>query len=420
MNGEIFRALGIALGLGLLVGLQRQRADSRMAGIRTFPLITLLGTICALLASSFGGWVVAAGFVSVATLIVVSNLAKLQDNQEPEPGQTTEAAALLMYGIGAYLAVGSQAAAIVAGGVVAVLLHFREPLHQLVEKMGDHDARALMQFVLIALVILPVLPDRTYGPYGVLNPYDIWRMVVLIVGIGIGGYVAYKLFGQRAGTLLGGILGGLISSTATTVSYARRSKSAPEAATLAALVILIASTIAFARVIIEVAVVAPGALGRIAPPLGAMLVLMTLLSAGMYFLNRDDAEKMPEQENPAELKSALWFGALYALVIFGVAAVKDYFGNAGLYALAVLSGLTDVDAITLSTANLVKSDRVAAETGWRLILIASLSNLAFKAGLVATLGHRRLLARIALLFSIALVGGALVLWLWPKGWALAS
>lgn len=412
-NGDVFRALGIALGLGMLVGLQRQRAESRMAGIRTFPLITLLGTVCALLSSSFGGWVVAAGFLTVAVLIAVSNQAKLRSQEEPEPGQTTEAAALLMYGVGAYVAVGNQAAAIVVGGIVAVLLHYREPLHRFVEKMGEKDARALMQFVLIALVILPVLPNRDFGPYGVFNPYDIWRMVVLIVGIGIGGYVAYKMFGQGAGTLLGGILGGLISSTATTVSYARRSKDTPDASTLAALVILIASTVAFARIIAEVAAVAPGILKRVAPPLGAMLLLMIVLSAIAYFRNRGDAGEMPEQENPAELKSALWFGALYALILYGVAAVKDHFGNSGLYVVAVLSGLTDVDAITLSTANMVEAEKLGADTGWRLILTAALSNLVFKAGTVAALGHRRLLGRIALLFGIALVGGILILFLWP-------
>lgn len=415
MDDGTIRALGISLGLGLLVGLQRERADSRMGGIRTFPLITLLGTVCSLLSNSFGGWIVAAGLLSIAVLTLVSNLARLKVDGAPEPGQTTEAAALLMYGVGAYVAVGNQAAAVAIGGAAAVLLHFREPLHRFVEKMGDHDTRALMQFVLIALVILPVLPNRAYGPYAVFNPYDIWRMVVLIVGIGIGGYVAYKLFGRGAGTLLGGVLGGLISSTATTVSYARRSKDLPAAAPLAALVILIASTIAFARVIVEVAVVAPGTLARLAPPLGAMLGLMILLSAGMYFLNRgQEAEEMPEQENPAELGSALWFGALYALVLFAVAAVKDHFGSSGLYVVALLSGLTDVDAITLSTANLVKSGRIAADTGWRLILLASLSNLVFKGGAVMALGHRRLSARIVVLFGIALAGGALILLLWPR------
>jgi uncharacterized membrane protein (DUF4010 family) len=310
--------------LGLLVGLQRERSNSRWAGIRTFPLITLLGAICGLLSATFGGWIVAAGFLAIISIVITANIAALQkahlmprhldeaadggqtitrpDDQpvHGQPvaaaaevrmldgdrgvGQTTEAAALLMYALGAYLAVGDATPAIVVGGVVAVLLHFKQPLHRFVEQIGEHDIRAMMQFVLIALVILPVLPDQTYGPYDVFNPREIWRVVVLIVGIGLAGYVAYKLFGQKAGTLLGGVLGGLISSTATTVSYARRAKSAPDATSLAAVVIMIASTIAFARVMVEVAVVAPGILGQVAPPLGAMFVLMALISAGAYFL----------------------------------------------------------------------------------------------------------------------------------------
>ena len=410
---DVFRTLGIALGLGLLVGLQRERAESRLGGIRTFPLITLLGAICGLTAEAMGGWIVAAGFLGVTALIVVTNVTRLGGEETPQPGQTSEAAALLMYGVGAYLAVGNQAAAVAVGGVTAVLLHLKDSLHGFVDRVGETDVRAVMQFVVIALVILPVLPNQAYGPYDVLNPYDIWRMVVLIVGIGIGGYVAYKLFGEKAGTVLGGILGGLISSTATTVSYARRTKETPDAATLAALVILIASTVAFARVLIEVAVVAPGTLGRVGPPLGAMLALMLVLSGGAYVLLRRDGDKMPEQENPAELKSALLFGALYALILFAVAAVKDIFGNSALYGVAVLSGLTDVDAITLSTARLMEADRLGEGTGWRLILLASLANLVFKGGVVAALGARALLGRVALLFSIALAGGGLLLWLWP-------
>jgi uncharacterized membrane protein (DUF4010 family) len=422
MIPEVFQTLDIALGLGLLVGLQRERSHSRWAGIRTFPLITLLGAICGLLAANLGGWIVAAGFLAVVGIVVMANVAELQDarlmprqhdeaatgapiSTRPDdqpvrtqlvdaaspsgrahrdappphahlantavgadvrtldggqgPGKTIETAALLMYALGAYLAVGDATAAIVVGGVVAVLLHVKQPLHRFVEQIGERDIHAMMQFVLIALVILPVLPHQTYGPYDVLNPREIWRVVVLIVGIGLAGYVAYKLFGQQVGTLLGGVLGGLISSTATTVSYARRAKRAPAAAPLAALVIVTASSIAFVRVIVELAVVASGILRQVALPLGAMFVLMALLSAGTYVLSRGERNEMPEQANPAELKSALIFGALYAVIIFAVAAAKDYFGTGGLYVVAMLSGLTDLDAITLSTGRLAaaKSNR---------------------------------------------------------------
>jgi uncharacterized membrane protein (DUF4010 family) len=413
MEQTIFMNLGIALGLGLLVGLQRERAESRMAGIRTFPIITMLGTMCGLLAERFGGWILVAGLLGVATLGLMANLSLIRDEKPHDPGQTTEAAALLMFAVGAYLVVGDRAGAVAVGGAVAVLLYLKEPLRQLIGRITEKDLRAVMQFVVISLVILPILPDTTFGPYEVLNPREIWLMVVVIVGIGIVGYAAYKFLGQRAGSLLGGILGGMISSTATSVSYSRRTKEAPDAAPLAAIVIMIASTISFARVIIEIAVVAPGVFPQMAPPLAVILGFMVLIAATTYFLGRATKDDMPEQENPAELKSALVFGAVYGLVLLAVAAAKDYFGNQGLYVVGVISGLTDMDAITLSTANLVSQGRVDVNTGWRVIFIAALSNLVFKGGVVAMLGHRKLLARIAVLFGIALAGGMIVLWLWP-------
>ena len=413
MQQDVFLNLGIALGLGLLVGWQRERAESHMAGIRTFPLITMLGTMCGLLGERFGGWIVAAGLLSIAALALMSNVVRMHGEESKDPGQTTEAAALLMFGIGAFLVGGNRAAAVAVGGVVAVLLHLKQPLQHIIGRITENDFHAVMKFVVVSLVILPVLPDETYGPYDVLNPREIWLMVTLIVGIGITGFTAYKFFGEKAGTLLGGILGGLISSTATTVSYARRTTSSPDTAPVAAVVILIASTIAYARVLLEIAVVATGALPQMAPPLGAMLGLMAIISAAAYSWGRDRQEQMPQHENPAELKSALLFGGLYALVVFGVAAAKDYFGNHGLYVAAAISGLTDMDAITLSTANLTVGGRVDAATGWRLIFIASLSNLIFKWVLVAMLGDRKLLRRIAILYGVALLGGMLLLWLWP-------
>jgi uncharacterized membrane protein (DUF4010 family) len=415
MEQDIFLNLGIALGLGLLVGLQRERSESRMAGIRTFPLITILGTICGLMAGRLGGWIIVAGFLGVAALALMSNVVRLRDETPPDPGQTTEVAALLMFSIGAYLVDGNRAAAVVVGGVVAVLLYLKEPLRHIAGRITEEELRAGMQFVVISLIILPILPDETYGPYDVLNPREIWLMVLLIAGMGISGYAAYKLFGENAGTLLGGVLGGLISSTATTVAYSRRTRSSPDAAPLAAVVIMIASTIAFARVLVEMAIVAPGAFYRMGPPLGTMLGIMAILTAVVYYLSRDGRNVMPEQKNPAAFKSALLFGGLYAVVIFGVAAARNYFGGRALYVVAAMSGLTDMDAITLSTANLAAQGRLEPATGWRLIFIAALANLIFKGGIVAALGDRKLLLRIATLYGIALAGGALLLGLWPDG-----
>jgi uncharacterized membrane protein (DUF4010 family) len=404
-----FLQLAVALGLGLLVGLQRERVEPAVAGIRTFALITLFGAVAARLGMVFGGWIVVAGLVVVAAFVITGNLLRT----EKDPGTTTELAAVLMYGIGVWVVVGSMAVAVVLTGVVALLLHLREPLHKLAGRISEKDIRAIMQLVLIALVILPLLPDATFGPYGVLNPFQIWWMVVLIVGLSLLGYVAYKLFGARAGAALAGVLGGLVSSTATTVSYARRSKEEPESSRLAALVVMIASAVVFGRVLFEIAVVAWGSFAELAPPIAVMLGLAAVLSAAVWIVDRKKEAEPPEHENPAELKAAILFGIIYAVVILAVAWAKERFGTAGLYAVAGLSGLTDVDALTLSTARLVDSGRLDPANGWRAILLAALSNLVFKAGIVAVLGSRRMLARVAVLFGAAVAGGAVVFWMWP-------
>lgn len=408
----LFRQLGIALGLGLLVGLQREHSASSLAGIRTFPLITIFGALSALLAQSLGGWIVAVGFVSLSLIIVIGNVAKLRAGQS-DPGLTTEIAMLLMYGVGAYLVVGTEAIAIAIGAGAAALLQYKGQLHGISKKLGDEDLRAIMQFALISLVILPVLPDKTYGPYLVLNPRQVWWMVVLIVGLSLAGYIAYKFFGENAGVLLGGILGGVISSTATTVSYSRQAASAPEISRLAAIVIMTASTVVFARVLLEIAVVAPNFLLDAAPPIIAMLILFVVLSAIAWIRGREEQTSMPEQQNPSELRTALVFALLYAIVLVAVAAAKDQFGNRGLYVVAGLSGLTDVDAITLSTAQLVNAGTVESDQGWRIILLALISNVLFKGATVAMIGHRLLFSKIVWYYAISIAAGLLLILLWP-------
>lgn len=266
---DVFQKVGLALLLGLLVGLQRERVQARLAGIRTFALIALLGAVCGLLSGNLGGWPIGVGALAVAALLVAGNLA-CRSAHESDPGITTEVAALLMFAVGAYLVVGHEAVAIATGGATALLLHWKRPMHAFVARIGEADLAAMMQFVLITLVILPVLPNQTLGPYDVLNPRHIWLMVVLIVGISLGGYVAYKSLGAEAGAVLAAMLGGLISSTATTVIYARRTASAPASVRLGALVLIIASTVAMVRVIAEVSVVTPRHFVELAAPLGAV------------------------------------------------------------------------------------------------------------------------------------------------------
>jgi uncharacterized membrane protein (DUF4010 family) len=409
---EPFITLAISLGLGLVIGLQRERTEAHFGGIRTFPLISILGTLCGMLADRFGAWPIGAGLLAMVGTLAVANWLKAPE-KDSEHGQTTEIAALVTFVLGAYLPSGDRSLAAVACGLVVILLHLKEPMPRFVRKMGPKDMTALRQFVVVSLIILPLLPDRAFGPWQVLNPFDIWRMVVLIIGLSLVGYIIYKFVGRSASALMGGLLGGLISSTATTVSYARRAKAAPAAHPLAVVAILIASGVAYLRVLIEVGLFAPSHLGPLLPPLAAALVWVSLIAGAAFLFFRGDGGELPEPGNPAELKTALIFGLIYALVTLAVAAVQRYLGAGALYGVAIISGLTDMDAITLSLARLTESNQLEPSSAWRLILAASLSNFVFKGAVGALLGGGRFGLRLVPFFAVAVLGGVLLIVLWP-------
>jgi|CXWL01.1.fsa_nt_gi uncharacterized membrane protein (DUF4010 family) len=395
-------SLGIAFGLGLLVGLERQRSHSHLAGIRTFALVTTLGALLAILAGSFGGWLVGVGLLAVVALLAIGNHLRAHGG-DFDAGQTTEAAVLVMYGVGALVVVGPTWAAVALGGAVLVLLQSKTRLHGWVERLGERDLTAIARFVLISLVILPVLPDQAYGPWLVLNPRRLWWMVVLIVAMNLLGYVASKLLGPRRGALLAGLLGGLVSSTAATFAAARRSRAEPASAAVGAVVVVVASAVAFPRMAVEVSAVAPAMAPRL---LLALAPGFVLLIAGAFVLLRFDrgSEAPPtEAENPTELRPALVFAVLYGGVLLAVEAARTTLGQQGLFAVAALAGLTDIDAITLSTSELVATGRLDAPIACRALLIAAAANLVFKAAVAASLGNRRLALRLAAAFLPALV-----------------
>ena len=401
----------LALGLGLLVALQREWSKSRIAGVRTFPLITMLGALMTILAQDLGGWIVGAGLLSVAAMLVVADVAKMRGGGS-DAGLTTEIAALAMYGVGAAVATGLVVPAIVATGSIGVLLQFKQQLHGFVARIEEADLRAAARLALIGLVILPALPNEPYGPFGVLNPFHVWLMVVLIVGISLGAYVSYRLLGKKAGAWAAGLLGGLISSTATTATYAQSSRQDAARVPLAQAVIVTASAVVFARVLAEIAVVAPGVLPQMAPPLVAMMLILTGLAFVCQRRLAGASEAIPSAGPSSGLRTAMAFGLLYALVLLAVAFAKTYFGNRGLYVVAALSGMTDMDAITLSTVQLIQAGSLSATVGWRLILVGALANLLFKAALAATVGSPGLARRIAPYFAVALGAGVAILFFW--------
>jgi uncharacterized membrane protein (DUF4010 family) len=299
------------------------------------------------------------------------------------------------------------------GGNVAVLLHLKSQMHSIARRLEDPDFKAIMHFVLITLVILPILPNRNYGPFHVFNPFKIWLMVVLIVGISLSGYLIYKFFGERVGTVAGGMLGGLISSTATTVSFSRQTKNSPELGNAASVVIMLASAILFLRILILIGATSPSFLQLSWGPFATMLAILIGISVVLWRTSKRGQTAFPRQENPSELKTAFLFGALYAVILLATAAGKEYFGKQGLLLVAIFSGLTDMDAITLSLSQMVSAKQVDAGTGWRLIMIAAMSNFVFKTAVVAFWGSRQLLRRICVLFAIAFAVGLTVVLIWP-------
>lgn len=382
-----FGALALALGLGLLVGLQRERAGSSRAGSRTVPLIALLGAICAMLVPAAGGWIVAAGLLGVTAAIVGASL-RDERPADQRTGLASEVSMLVMYGIGALCVLATWELAVVLGGAVLLLLHFKQPLHALAKRIGEEDAHAVARFALLSMVILPVLPDVDMGPYGALNPHRTWLVVVLVVGIGLLAHVAHRTLGMRAGTLVGGLAGGLVSSTATTAAMARGVRGGAPASS-AAMVVLLASAMVVPRQLAELAVLAPAALPSLLLPL--LLVLASFLPGAAFLWRRMDAQAVaPATTNPAGLRPALVFGAAFALVSLAAAAATDRVGASAVYAVAALSGLVELDAITISTGSMVADGRLDGLTGERAILVAFGCNLVAKGVLAWALGGRQL------------------------------
>ncbi len=410
----IFRHLGLALVLGLLVGLQREHSEAGRPGMRTFTLITILGAVTALLAEAFGGWILAAGFLALVAALLLPVII-LSRQEQADPGITTDIAALVMFGVGALLVVLPDAPAIpvAIGGGVAVLLQFKPELHGFAQRLGDQDLRAIMQFALITCVILPVVPDRAFDPYGVLNPRHAWLMVVLIVGISLAGYILYKFFGEKVGIILGGLLGGAVSSTATTVAHARQVRSGLKGAHGAAIAIGLANAMVFPRILVAVSVVAPAFAETLLVPC-LMMTLLTLGPAVMGYLRfRPEGLQTVEQRNPSELRSALFFGGMYLAVSYALAVVRQLIAPEYLYLVAAVSGLTDMDAITLSTARMyiLEEGGWISQHGWRLLLTASLANLAFKCLISFVVGGGALARRLSWIFAIPFLGGiGLVIW----------
>lgn len=388
-------AFATALGIGLLIGLERERRPDSAAGLRTFALVAMLGCLFALLGEKSGGpWLLVAGLLVISGSMIASNFSAQQEEQYR--GFTSEAAIIVTYGLGAAVWFGYATLAVMLAITTTVLLYFKAELRQFSERTTPKDINSILQFAVLSLVILPILPSADFGPYNAINPRQVWWMVVLISGLALSGYLALRIIGARHGAALLGIFGGLASSTATTMMFSRHARDHGHLIRMSAIVILIANVMVMLRLGLVSGVVAPGLVTPIATVFACGIVPgIAVALYGWKILNAGGELPMPEVKNPTELRTAISFGLLYAMVLLASAWLQDIAGNSGLYIVALASGLTDADASVLSTLRMFNLEKISSGEAVIAVTLALMANLVFKIGLVISIGGGKL-ARHAL------------------------
>ena len=409
---ELWQRFALAALIGLLIGLEREHSQqesetTHFAGIRTFPMITLLGCTTALLAEENQIWLFAVGMAGMVALILTVYALSAQRG---DLGVTTEIVALLAYLIGGLIFWNEIWLGVALGVIVTVLLALRPFLHNLVARIDREDIYATLKFVVVSAVILPLLPDEAYGPWGVLNPFQIWLIVVFVSAVSFTGYVAIKLLGPRRGIGLTGFLGGLVSSTAVTLGFSQRSRETPALARHLALGILVACTTMYPIVGVQVLAFNQELAKRLWLPMGLLTAIGLGGSALLWRAARSREPETTNFANPFRLLPAIQFGLLFSAVLVVTKAAQVNLGDTGVYLASFLAGLTGMDAITLSMAQLA-GEEVSLHVAVQSLLLAASANTLVKGGLTAFLGAASLRKySLPLLGLLTLVSLALAAW----------
>jgi len=404
----------IAILLGALVGIEREKHKkekpdtSQIGGLRTFILLALLGACAEWLSRELASpWILAGALLIVGAFVVVGYLVTTRETPQ-SAGLTTEVAAIVVFMLGAMVMYGNHEIAIGLGVVTAAVLAYKEPLHGFVEKLGWDDVFAGLRLLIATFIALPLLPDKPIDPWGALNPYELWLLVVLISGLSLVGYALTRWLGPGKGALVTGLAGGLVASTAVTLSFSREARANPGNTTALACGILVAWAIMFARVLVLVAIVNRELLAPMLVPFGVMALIVGTFAVVFYY--RDGADKQPantkgdlQVANPFSLTSAAKFAAFFAVVLVAVKIAQENFPASGVYAVAAVAGLTDVDAITLSMSEFAKSG--AAQVAVTAIVIAALVNTATKCGIAFVFGGPSLGKPLLLATAVTLIAG---------------
>ena len=396
--------------LGGLIGMERERAahseggEPMFAGVRTFPIFALLGASLTVATGEMGAAVVA-GFLAVAALAVA---AYWRTSSDRAVGATTETAALATYWVGAIAGAGAIVLAAAIGITIAVLLAAKERLESFPQTMSREELRATLTLAVIAAVILPLLPDQGYGPWGVWNPRRLWIVVVLVCGLSFAAFLAVRFWGARKGILLTGILGGLASSTALTVSLATQSRSSKGSGSELAIGAGLASIVMLIRIAALTAVAGPTALPSLAPFLGAALVGGLVAIAFLARRMKSKASLESGLANPFQLREAIRFGAIFGIVLLVVEAARRYAGSWGIPAASILAGFVDVDAITLSLSSM-SGHGLPIGTAAGGIALAALANTVTKTGYAALRGSPDYRKGVALILGASFASGVIAM-----------
>ncbi len=411
------RNFAIAIFIGALVGLEREKRDAvdpmhRIGGIRTFTLFAMTGALSAWLGILAGTpWIFLGAILAVSGLVLAGYVVLIHTHRV-SAGLTTEVAAIVVTLLGGVSVYGQPGVAVALGILVSAVLAFKRPLHQLVARVGEDDLFAGLKLLIASFIVLPLLPDRALDPLGVLNPYTLWLLVILISGLSLVGYIAVRMLGTGRGTAITGAVGGLVSSTAVTLSFAKRSREnvgesdAPDLGNALAAGILLAWAVMFIRVLILTMIVAPA----MAPSLSGPLVLLGVLCLGAALFSLRHRGRSPSTTNPMHLRNpfsltaAIKVAVFFAAVLMVVELVARYLPSGGMYLVAAIAGLTDTDAIALSLAQRVQNG-AAITLSVKALVVATISNTVVKAGLVSFLGTPQLRRTIGVATALVLTGG---------------
>ena len=397
-------ALGATIGLIRQWDQQAEDHSGEYAGVRTFTFWSVLGCIAAFISSEHGQPVLAVVLVAIGAQIVLGRARPASAGA----GSTTLAAAVLTVLVGALVFWQRHQEAVLVSGLMAVLLGLKRPIHDWTRAFTETDIRATLQFVAVTGVILPLVPDEAYGPFDGFNPHSTWMMVVLISGVGFAGYVLMRLLDSRAGLILTSVLGGIASSTATTLAFTRQSREDPDHSEFHALAVAIACTVMLPRVLVIIGLVNRGLAMQLLLPFAGMALPGALYAVWSWWRHRRQRRKagLPAIANPLNLMTAVKFALIYAVISFLVKAAAHFdHMQDGLLPLAFVSGLTDLDAIALSVAGNLGSGEITPGLAARAVVVAAIANSLVKAGLAATWGSPTLRWHVAILMSLTIAAG---------------